>query len=659
LFFLNQKILFNFFADSFFFFLLCEVVFITACKRDYHNLTTTIMKKIVSKFLFLLALGFTLLQSCSKSDAPAVDNPLGGDAFRMQIVTIDLPNTTLANTEYHGTISNVSVTLRKSDEHKLVVMIPGTVALGNQDLVINDLNNLKVTYNVKDVVLTTTPDATIADMQTNLSTFQQTVANTNPQASSAQQAISNFNAIYSNATAENKIKMASLYKANKTLFDDIILNDFSSISGRSLHDALILIYKHKAAVIAMAAGLALTRYGAEGIEKATGIVLLSVGFYKAIGFGKQFTTETCNTVQIEVANTVGINNKNANTTNNTFVSLTNNVATTVPFNTIDRTVITSDSNKTESGMSQFFTYFDMLNGYVNLVNPVIQWVNSNVPFANFSLLTNETVPDTCSTVTNPMDAASFQKLTFSITDPALTLQNATLTSSGQLSLNVKIVGTSTTPIQSSLKYSYADDYSTFSGSIPITVSLDDIPTVTIGTQTWTLKNLDVATYRNGDPIPQVQDPTAWAALTTGAWCYYNNDSSNGAVYGKLYNWYAVNDPRGLAPTGYHVPTDAEWTTLINFLGGESVAGNKMKASTGWTPYNGITNTNSSGFTALPGGACDTHGTFSNIGENGLFWSSSESDTLNGRGYFLYSAGPLVGNNHIPKKFGQVVRCVKD
>ena len=90
--------------------------------------------------------------------------------------------------------------------------------------------------------------------------------------------------------------------------------------------------------------------------------------------------------------------------------------------------------------------------------------------------------------------------------------------------------------------------------------------VTIGKQTWATKNLDVESYRNGDAIPQVQDNTAWENLTTGAWCYYQNKAANGTKYGKLYNWYAVNDPRGLAPNGYHIPTDVEWTILTDNLG---------------------------------------------------------------------------------------------
>src|SRR5215831_16955339 len=119
--------------------------------------------------------------------------------------------------------------------------------------------------------------------------------------------------------------------------------------------------------------------------------------------------------------------------------------------------------------------------------------------------------------------------------------------------------------------------------------------IKIGHQKWMAKNLDVTHYRNGDKIPQVKNKAAWKALTTGAWCWYNNDSANGAIYGKLYNWYAVNDPRGLAPTGWHIPSDAEWDTLATHLG--SNAGGKLKdtgtieAGTGlwYAPNKGATN----------------------------------------------------------------------
>ena len=150
-------------------------------------------------------------------------------------------------------------------------------------------------------------------------------------------------------------------------------------------------------------------------------------------------------------------------------------------------------------------------------------------------------------------------------------------------------------------------------------------TVSICDQVWMKKNLDVDHYRNGDPIPQVTDPTQWANLTTGAWCYYNNDPANRTTYGKIYNWYAVNDSRGLAPVGWHIPTDAEWTELENCLGGESVAGGKMKetGTTHWlSPNTGATN--ESGFTALPGGSRSyMNGLYYEIGQSGAWWSSTE------------------------------------
>lgn len=111
------------------------------------------------------------------------------------------------------------------------------------------------------------------------------------------------------------------------------------------------------------------------------------------------------------------------------------------------------------------------------------------------------------------------------------------------------------------------------------LSLTYSQTVTIGTQVWMNKNLDVSTFRNGDPIPQAKTEQDWLAAKNNkqpAWCYYENKSENGAKFGKLYNWYAVNDARGLAPVGFHVPSDEEWMKLIDYLGGENLAGIKMK-----------------------------------------------------------------------------------
>ena len=192
-----------------------------------------------------------------------------------------------------------------------------------------------------------------------------------------------------------------------------------------------------------------------------------------------------------------------------------------------------------------------------------------------------------------------------------------------------------------------------------------LPSVQIGNQTWTSRNLDVDTYRNGDAIPQVQDIIAWSILTTGAWCYYENNTANGTTYGKLYNWYAVNDTRGLAPNGYHIPTDAEWTILINYLGGTYEAGTKMKNTTGWVS-NGNAN-NTSGFSGLPGGSRGfitgfTGGDqgFRDVDAFGYWWSSSEKYNTP---YFYYrSLNAYLTEAYrgsIQGVYGYSVRCLKD
>jgi hypothetical protein len=185
-------------------------------------------------------------------------------------------------------------------------------------------------------------------------------------------------------------------------------------------------------------------------------------------------------------------------------------------------------------------------------------------------------------------------------------------------------------------------------------------TVKIGNQTWTTKNLDVSKYRNGDEIPHVNDPLSWSRLTYGAWCYYENVDSNVTTYGKLYNLYAVLDPRGLAPAGFHIPSDKDWTTLTDYLGGKEEAGVKMKeaGSTHWPrPNTGATN--SSGFTGLPGGYRDDNGSFFSMGVNGFWWSSTEGFT-----YFAWNRYPdnlygLVGRDFGYKSYGMSIRCVAD
>jgi len=187
--------------------------------------------------------------------------------------------------------------------------------------------------------------------------------------------------------------------------------------------------------------------------------------------------------------------------------------------------------------------------------------------------------------------------------------------------------------------------------------------VNIGKQVWMVKNLNVDKFRNGDPIPNAKTDEEWRkAGDEGkpAWCYYENDPNNGAKYGKLYNWYAVNDPRGLAPKGWHVPSDEEWTELTDTLGGPEFIifiGYSMKSTSGWS-INEFS-TNSSGFSGLPGGYRNNNGDFTAIGEHGHWWSSTEYPTDYAYFRTLICFTGSVGRMGSSKKFGFSVRCLSD
>jgi uncharacterized protein (TIGR02145 family) len=194
-----------------------------------------------------------------------------------------------------------------------------------------------------------------------------------------------------------------------------------------------------------------------------------------------------------------------------------------------------------------------------------------------------------------------------------------------------------------------------------------LPNITIGSQVWTTQNLSEARYRNGDVIPQVTVASQWNSLTTGAWCWYNNDSATyAATYGRLYNWYAVNDSRGLCPTGWHVPTAAEWLTLYTTLGSSS-AGIYMKSARYISPNTPIwdqgdgtnTGTNLSGFTGLPGGILDNYNGYMRMGYGGYWWSSTETDETQANSVNLGNDRPNLAFAALDKVVGMSVRCIRD
>ena len=203
-------------------------------------------------------------------------------------------------------------------------------------------------------------------------------------------------------------------------------------------------------------------------------------------------------------------------------------------------------------------------------------------------------------------------------------------------------------------------------------------TITIGNQEWMAENLNTSIYRNGEPIPNVVGDIEWEGLSTGAWCHYNNDDSYACPQGKLYNWYTCVDARQLCPTGWHVPSDAQWKTLIGFLDPPFydnpdatnpdavgiiswVAGGKMKSagSQYWAGANDGAN-NEIGFSGLPGGYRGSNGTFHNTGQFGHFWSASERWPAEAAwSYYLIYFAATSTRSFNSEKEGFSVRCLRD
>ncbi len=190
---------------------------------------------------------------------------------------------------------------------------------------------------------------------------------------------------------------------------------------------------------------------------------------------------------------------------------------------------------------------------------------------------------------------------------------------------------------------------------------NEYKTITIGTQTWMAENLKVTKYSNGDQIPIIDGNTQWVNLTTDAYCWYNNNPADKAIYGAIYNWYAASDNRNIAPDGWHVPSDAEWITLVSYLGGTEISGGKLKEAgiIHWENPN-FSATNSSGFTALGVGERDGfNGTFIYRSVGCRFWSKTQEDASIGYCHMVFNYANYCNRNNIPKQFGVSIRCVKD
>jgi uncharacterized protein (TIGR02145 family) len=287
------------------------------------------------------------------------------------------------------------------------------------------------------------------------------------------------------------------------------------------------------------------------------------------------------------------------------------------------------------------------------VNPIIAVTAVILTLFSWGLISARTTSKSVPTQTKP--AQTQTKSSQTVTKPVQTKPKTNQTapkSTPKVQTKPKSTQTTTKPAQAK--------------SGPVQKSSKPVPaakpkeegTVKIGTQSWAVANLNVITFLNGDTIPEARTNKEWVAAGESgkpAWCYYNNDPANGPKFGKLYNWYAVNDPRGLAPAGWSLPGDRDWTALMYYLGGPEASGRKLKNTTGW--IDGNIGTNESGFTGLSAGYRVENGTFLNLGSIGTFWSTTESKASTAIDFYLSLGGSLKSSSN-PKQRGESVRCIR-
>lgn len=424
----------------------------------------------MKKLLCLLTLLIVSL-GCTKEEENDGDviNQNGGDVYRYQIASIELSNIELTENEYDANFGDLFVKVVKIDQHTIGFSVPIMASLGNADLIIPELNNATIHYNVLQPILPKTPDETIAEFTTLGDFF---IANeTIPEPNNNYE---KFKSFYSNnATSEQKEKIAYYYYVNKEQIDRLISFDPENPDGRFTADDAIIISKFLTAVLAGGASVWIT-YSQIPADPAGAI--LGAGatyfFYKrAKNYGYQvINISDIKTTEFSIDGFSGINDKSAES----IIQLEDNVASELPFQLQNRALIQSDVSTTNVSVSSFFEKLDYLNDFINKTNTAIVWINDNIPFINFSTMDLIELQVNPSIVTNNVNSEAMQNISFSVSHSNLQLVNANLSEEGQLNLHVKIVGTSTTnPIISTLNYSYNDGLSNFTGTFPISITAED------------------------------------------------------------------------------------------------------------------------------------------------------------------------------------------
>lgn len=427
----------------------------------------------------LIVIAFFFIGCSNDENGTNSINENGGNVFRYQVVTIDVPNLELDENQYNATFGSFNVTIIKADEHKLVFSIPIEAPLGNTELIIPDLNNSKITYNVLEPQLTQSAEETFSSFMSLADTHFLGIQNPSIEESNALNTFEQFKDYYVTLSLQEKEKLALFYQVNKQAIDNVILFDGSNQGNRFTQEDVVIISKFCLAAVATVGGGISVLYGGVTL-KLIGVVIAQIGHSNAIKYHKQLQDRSIKVIYLSASGILGQNGKSIQSNQ---ILLVDNEVTTIPLQLVERPLIQNDQNNSNIDILRFFSGQSSYNNFVENVNTAIQWVNSNswISIDTIALATLSSNP----TLTNAdVTSESISNITFSISHPNLQLVSTSLSSEGQLNLKVKIIGNpADTPVNSTLNYSYSDDLNNIQGAFPISV-VEDTSAFLVGT--WNL-----------------------------------------------------------------------------------------------------------------------------------------------------------------------------
>ena len=431
------------------------------------------MKLLKPKNWILVVSILTLIISCTK-DEETKDEAIVVNAKRLELVTLDLSNSGDLNDEYNGTLGSENLKLYKTDTGKLSFIIPDSQNLGSNELKIENFSR-QITINVSEIILTDTPENIIQPLLNNFQTFSQTLTDISVENTNIHNSINAANTILQNSSTIEKEKAAKFYLINKSLIDDIILNNFSNISGRTNS---ITYYDKKfcGAVLLMGGSTALCILSVQAFQTSPtifGAVALISGITSLVMVkkAKEFWLKTTDDNLMiydrpEIDGTDGVNYRSTSSV----VTITNDTDNTVPFSFKTRKLTSNDSNSTKERTKNFFLSYNKFNVLINKLNEPIVYINTNYPSLSIPQFPLLTIATSSPVISVGVTASTFSKTSFSISNPNIQLVSSSFLQDGQMKIKAKIINSNLTSINGNLIYNYEDEFRKFSGTIPITVT---------------------------------------------------------------------------------------------------------------------------------------------------------------------------------------------